>query len=201
MTTNKLFNLALMEKIERDELGRISSLLEDNSVIVEVGTFCGGSAAIMSYFNPSAQIHCFDLFEDDLHKSYRGPTQYNLFYELLEVEHAERTIENVRKILKDLPNVHLYKKLSPHNIEFDTPIDLYFEDGQHFNPTLEKNLNFWSSRVKKHGYIVIHDCRPWLPLDHYHRFVDVETASDNFLQNGYRLISHVRGLITLQKTC
>lgn len=199
MTDKKLFNLALMNRIERAELGRISKLLPDNAVIVEVGTFCGGSAAIMSYFNPLAQIHCFDLFEDDLHKSYRGPNQYQLFYDLLEVEYTERTIENVAKVLKDFPNIHLYKKQSPFDIEFDIPIDLYFEDGIHVNPILEKNLNFWSRRVKKQGYIAIHDCRPWLPLDHYHRFVDVEAARDKLLANGYKLVSHVGGLLILQK--
>ena len=188
-----------MEQVEREELGRISSLLPDNAVIVEVGTFCGGSAAIMSSSNSSAQIHCFDMFENDSHKSYRGPNQYRLFYELLEVEHAERTIENVAKVLKDFPNIHLYKKHSPFEIKFDIPIDLYFEDGQHTNPVLERNLNFWSSRVKKQGYIAIHDCRPWLPLDHYHRFVDVENARDKLLVNGYTLVSHVRGLVILQK--
>jgi hypothetical protein len=199
MTTNKLINLALMEQDEREELGRISSLLPDNAVIVEVGTFCGGSAAIMSHFNPLAQLHCFDLFEDDPNKRYKGENQYRSFYDLLEVDHAERTIENVAKVLKDFPNIHLYKKRSPYDIKFDIPIDLYFEDGLHTNPDLGKNLNFWSTKVKKQGYIAMHDCRPWLPLDHYHRYVAVETARDNFLDNGYTLVSHVHGLIILQK--
>ena len=198
MITNKLFNLALMNINERMELSRISRLLPDNAVIVEVGTFCGGSAAIMSSSNSSAQIHCFDMFESDKW-IFRGPNEYQLFYDLLEVEYTERTIENVAKVLKDFPNIHLYKKQSPFDIEFDIPIDLYFEDGQHTNPVLERNLNFWSSRVKKQGYIAIHDCRPWLPLDHYHRFVDVENARDKLLANGYTLVSHVDGLVILQK--
>lgn len=194
-----LVKMALMDLVEKNELARISSLLPENAVIVEIGSFMGGSAVIMANAAPTSQIHCFDLFEDDPWKSYRGPSAYKLFDILLNKENSERSIENVGKILRFHTNINLNKCRSPDNIIFDKPIDLYFEDGLHSNPALEKNLNFWAPKVKSGGYIVMHDCRPWLDLNHYHRFVDVENALNNFLNNGYSLISHVGALVTIQK--
>ena len=196
---NRLFNLALMNVGEREELVRIVELLPNNAMIVEVGSFMGGSAAIMTKANPTAQIHCFDLFEDDEKKNYRGNIQYDLFYQLVGQD-SERSIENVRKVLKYFSHVHLHKKKSPHDIIWNAPIDLYFEDGLHLNPDLAMNLDFWTSKVKKGGYVLIHDCRPWLPLEHYHRFVDVEKALEFLLANRYELVSHVDSLVVLKKT-
>lgn len=195
---NPLFKLALMDRDEKAELARIAQILPDNATIVEVGSFMGGSAAIMAVANPKAQIHCMDLFEDDPHKKYRGDPQYELFYKILG-QNAERSMENVGKVLKDFKNITLHKKRSPDNVVWKFPVDLYFEDGLHKNPRLNMNLKFWSDRVKKDGYIAIHDCRPHLPLDHHFRFVDVEEAIERMVKEGYTFISHVAALVILQK--
>lgn len=196
---NILSNLSLSELTERKELARISSLLPENSTIVEVGTFMGGSASIMATANPTSQIHCFDLFEDDSYKSYRGRIQYKLFDVLIGKLNSERSIDNVRIVLKDYSNIHLYKLRSPEEVQWNTPIDLYFEDGIHSDPILRNNLVFWSKFVKIEGYIVMHDHRPWLSQDHYHRFIDVEISLAKFLANGYKLISTVHSLVIIQK--
>jgi hypothetical protein len=196
--SSQLFNLSLTTVDERKELARIVKLLPKNAVIVEVGSFMGGSAALMATANPTAQIHCFDLFEDDKNKSYRGNYQYDSFYELLGHD-GDRTIENVRKVLKQFDNISLYKKKSPDGIIWDSPVDLYFEDGLHIDPRLAMNLDFWTSKVKKDGYVLIHDCRPWLPLEHFLRCVDVEKSVEILLLNGYELISHVGSLVVLKK--
>lgn len=196
-----IFDLALFEEVEKTELTRIVQTLEGNSIIVEVGSFMGGSAAIMSTAAPDTQIHCFDPFENDLSRLYDSKiqrNQYRLFFELLGRKDI-RSLENVAEILKDYNNIYLYKKNSPHDIAWDTPIDLYLEDGIHTDPILTLNLNFWSSRVKKLGYVVLHDHRPWLALNNPYRYRDIDVAYYRFLSQGYTLVSKVRSLTVLQK--
>lgn len=199
---NKIFELALIEAVERIELTRIIQTLSSNAVIVEVGTFMGGSAAIMSTALPTAEIHCFDPFETDRLKNYNSQLQskqYNTFFELLGYR-GPRSIENVAAILEDYSNIHLYKRHSPNNIIWDRPVDLYFEDGVHRDPTLSRNIDFWSQYIKKSGYIVLHDHRPWLEINNQYRYPDIELAYTRLLSSGYQLVSKVRSLTVLQKT-
>ena len=197
----KLFKLALIEPVERMELFKIVRTLAEDSVIVEVGSFMGGSAAIMSIANPLVQIHCFDPFESDTNYKHTDTykNQYNVFFELLGRQDA-RSIENVGYILKDYSNIHLHKRHSPHNITWTQPIDLYFEDGVHSDPELTMNLNFWTPMIKSGGYLVLHDHRPWLELTNPFRHVDIEQAYDRLLSQGYKKVSKVRSLTILQKS-
>ena len=73
----KIFDLALFEEVEKTELTRIVRTLGKDSTIVEIGSFMGGSAAIMGEAAPWAQIHCFDPFENDLSTLYNSDIQQN----------------------------------------------------------------------------------------------------------------------------
>jgi len=199
MTISPFYKLALMSYSEVLLLNRISSLLSDNSVVVEVGCFMGGSASVIAHLNNSVSVHSFDLFEDDTWLSYRGPEQYKLFSQLLKTDMPERSIDNVRKIIP-YTNIHLHKGKSPDDfLNWDTPIDMYFEDSLHENPSLSNNIKFWEPKIKNGGYLLMHDCRPFLPANHYHRFIDVEFECDKLLNNGYKKVAHVGALIVLQK--
>lgn len=210
-----LNTLALSGVDERVMLHDFAANLPSNAVIAEVGTFMGGSAAIMAHANPTAKIHCFDLFEDDPHLKYRGDNQYKEFNRLLsELEQFQlfqarllsgevtpaRSLDNVRLILARYANIQLYKGRSPEAFKtWSTVLDVYFEDSMHSNPSLSKNVRFWEPKVKPHGFVLLHDYRPHLPLDHYHRFIDVEAEHDRLLSMGYTRVSHVGGLVVLKK--
>lgn len=194
---NEIFKLALMTTHEREELTRIAKMLPANATIVEIGTFMGGSAAILAAAKPDARVHSFDLFDDD-HDTYRGTFQYELFDRILG-SGSTRTLANVSQILKDFNNITLYKARSPDNIGWTIPVDLYFEDSLHFNPTLDRNLNFWSPYVKCGGYVVLHDYRPWLHKNHEYRYPDVEKAFKRFKSENYTVISITVSLVVLRK--
>jgi hypothetical protein len=198
-TISLFYKMALMSLDEALSLEHVALQLSDNSVVVEVGCFMGGSAAIIAHTNKSISVHSFDLFEDDTHTAYRGPNQYKLFSQLLQEKKPVRSLDNVRKILS-YSNIHLYKGRSPVDfVNWDTPIDMYFEDSLHTNPSLSMNIKFWEPKLKEGGYLLMHDCRPFLPKDHFHRFIDVEYESEKLLANGYKKISHVGALLVLQK--
>ena len=196
MTTD-LSQFAFMDRLEKELLAELSSSLPENAVIVEVGTFMGGSASILANANPSATVTCYDLYEDDPHKRYRAEPQYKLFDQMLGMTDAPRTFENVKKLMSGIPNVVLNKCKSPDGITWDKPIDLYFEDGIHMNPRLNMNIEFWRQHIKIGGYLVLHDYRPHFPADHYWRWPDVETEFARLLTCGYRFMKHVISTLVL----
>jgi len=194
---NEIFKLALMTKHEREELTRIAKMLPAAATIVEIGTFMGGSAAVFAAAKPDARVHSFDLFDDDC-DTYRGNFQYELFDRILGPD-SNRTLANVSKILQDFSNITLYKAHSPDNIGWTIPVDLYFEDSLHCNPTLDRNLNFWTSHVKCGGYVVLHDYRPWLQKNNPYRYPDVEAAFERFKSENYTVMSITVSLVVLRK--
>ena len=163
----------LMSLEEKLLLRYLSKNLAPNSIIVEVGCYVGASTAIMADANPQVQVHSFDPFDEISH----DPNHRKILDECLG-QGKERTYENVRDRL-NRPNVTLHKGYSPQDFQmWDQPIDMYFEDGLHRDPTFSANISFWTSKLKVGGILAIHDHRPWLPTTNQLYWPDVLTKAE-----------------------
>ena len=194
---SKNHKFALMMDSEKKYLHQLAALIPNGGIVLEVGTFLGASSSIMAHANPNITIHTIDMYWDD-HDRDRPWVQDMLNSALGKFQ--PRTLESVSKIVSEYKNIKLYKGFSPkHFMDWNIEIDLYFEDGFHTNPRLENNINFWSKFIKKRGYLVLHDHRPNLPIGHPSRFVDTETCAVSLLNEGYKKIDQIDGMLILQK--
>jgi hypothetical protein len=193
-------HLAVLTNWEKSAMQKIVLALPQNPVVVEVGSYMGGSCVIMAMVRSDSEIHGFDMFElDTVNK--RGPGfRPHVFDRLLNQNNAPRTLENVRKITAPWPNIHLHRAESPNGIEWNRPIDLYFEDGCHRDPALSANVDFWEPFINPGGYLVFHDYRPHVTDQTYkYKFPDVESAVDRLITRGYSMIYHIHGMVILRK--
>jgi len=187
----------LMMDLEKKYLHELATLIPNEGIVLEVGTFLGASSSIMAHANPNITIHTIDMYWDD-HDRDRPWVQDILNSALGKSQ--PRTLESVFKLVSEYKNIKLYKGFSPKDfLYWNIEIDLYFEDGFHTNPRLENNINFWSKFIKSGGYLVLHDHRPHLPIEHSSRFVDTETCAIDLLNKGYKKIDQIDGMLILQK--
>ena len=141
----------------------LAEKLNNNSVVVEVGTYLCGSASIIAHVNPSCQIYCIDTFDNLVH----APQENGLHQRLIKLSLGEgqpRTLENVKEFIKEYKNINLIKVENSNSVvtDWNIPVDVYFEDANHWEPTLSQNVNYWSAWVKVNGYMLLHD------YDHAH---------------------------------
>ena len=168
----QLHQYGLMQYDEKFLLIQLSLSLKPNSVIVEVGSYLGASAAIMSHANPLVDVHCFDPFEDSEPRQNDGYRRAVLATAL--GPDTPRTLEGVASLLHSFDRIHLHQGYSPWDfMDWTTPIDLYFEDGLHQNPEFAANIDFWSSKLKIGGIMAIHDHRYWLESGQSLHFADI----------------------------
>ena len=165
-----LKDFALSSMLDKITLHMIAKLLPAHSIVVEMGTYLGASAAIMAHANPQLEIHAYDLFDD---KSY-DTNQEQLLTRALGPGQS-RTLENVGKFLERYSNIHLHKVNIEDLTDFDKEIDLFIEDSSHRNPQLANSLNNWLPKVKINGLALLHDYRPWMKSNDPKRYHDVET--------------------------
>jgi hypothetical protein len=140
-------------------LVKLAQSLSKGATIVEVGCYLGASSAIMANSNPEVTVHSFDPFDDFPHDRF-----HKQFLEDAVGPNKGRSVENIAHSLRMFPNVTLHKGYSPRDfLDWTQPIDLYFEDGLHKDPTFTDNINFWTDKLKVGGILAMHDHRPWLP--------------------------------------
>lgn len=137
--------------------------LKNNSTIVEVGTYLGGTASIMAKANLTSKIYCFDCFDN-----YNIPASQKIRDAQIDQSIGrgkERTIENIREFLKDYNNIELFKVENRNSVVdyWSKEIDVYFEDGNHWDPILTKNVDYWSQWIKPGGFMMLHDYSPNWP--------------------------------------
>ena len=184
----------LMPK-EKHFLFSFASKLKAESIVLEVGTFLGGSASIMASSNPKINVHSVDIYKDshDRHK----PEIADMLREALGDE--PRTLQSVQNLLTKYKNITLHQGKSPVDFyNWDTPIDVYVEDGTHINPGLGQNIEFWTKFLKKDGYLILHDHRPFLPDGHLSKFIDVINLVKQ-LSSEYEVVDQMESLIVLKK--
>jgi len=190
----------LMSPWDRLVLHHVAQSLPDNATILEVGSFLGASAAIMSHACPTAKVYSIDKFDDTVPVSVKGQDRINLVTDALGIG-VPWTVESMQASVKDYPNIKFFKGSSPRDFQdWDIEIDLYHEDGNHRLPTVRDNLQFWSSKVKPNGLIICHDYRPYLPITDAKRCPDVETSIDELVTAGVaKFLLQVSQFAILQK--
>jgi hypothetical protein len=213
---------AIMQHTEKYLLRAIVSKLPDNSVIVEVGSALGGTACLMAEVNPTLTIHCMEAFQTNLNiwKSQRKhvldfvlPLDENC--NILPVNERHELFKNYidridecfsndisgklafKAITEKYPNIILHEGHSPENsLDWNQPIDLYFEDAAHINPYLQTNIDFWTKHIKPGGFIVGHDYAKVLSDG---TKVDVAEEFNKLIAQDWDLVAKIDSLIILQK--
>jgi hypothetical protein len=159
----------LMTLKDKFILHKIAKSLPSGSIVVEIGTFLGASASLMAHSNPLLEVHTYDLFNDHIHDVSHG----ELIAKILGTDKS-RSLENVSNYLSRYPNIHLHKVNPFEEIIFDKHVDMFIEDSSHKDPQLTNSINYWLPKIKVNGFMLLHDYRPWLPMDHRFRFIDVD---------------------------
>ena len=176
---------SMMTLGEQGLLSQTARSLAPGSHIVEVGSWLMGSARIMSLANPQAKILCVDPFSGTVND--RDSLEFLADYPEFE---GERTLELAQAIVKDLDNITLLASVSPYNLgSQDQSFDLYFEDGNHRDPLLKANLDYWLPLLKPTGILALHDSD----------IADVNQHIERLLAEGYVILERVDSLTILVK--
>lgn len=176
---------------EIDPLLVVAKLLPPNPVIVEIGSYLGGTTVRLAEARPDATITTIDCCNHG--NNWNEP--YGEYVQTYVVEQVLKDKVSKQHLLNNISrfnNITFIEGYSPSCVsEWNTEIDLYFEDGDHDNPNLHTNLQFWSKFVKVGGYLAAHDYCEQCPA--------VIKEIDSLIGNGWEKISQDRSLIILQK--
>ena len=129
----KVQALIQMTLQEAQKLFDCAKKLEKDAVVVEIGTYKGGSAAILASAFPG-MIYTIDI--DSITKTNELFVQGEFF----------------------LPNVTFIKGKSEDIAStWEKPIDLLFIDGSHEYIDVHKDIELWVPKVKEGGTVLFHD--------------------------------------------
>lgn len=204
---------SLMHITEVKALDWIARQLAPDSLVLEVGSFMGCSAAIMANANRHITIKSLDLFDKN-----EGASAMQRAYEQTWARHVERflgvgarrTRDRIAERLAHYGNIEFIEGSSPDDFLQTTidQVDVYFEDSDHSNPGMARNIDFWEPRVKPGGLVILHDYKPWLHRSFDHKtfkgfprkFPDVEVECHRLIrEKHYRLEGTVSSLAILTK--
>ena len=125
----------------------LAKMVPTGGVIVDVGTLLGMSASLWCIHSEASRIICIDLWK------------------------CGRSLESFRKnnggeiskeaFLRNVPDnrIEAIQGRSPSCVSgwWSLPVDFYWEDADHNNPWLARNIRFWSRQVKPGGIVCGHD--------------------------------------------
>ncbi len=173
----ELENAVMMTLPEIEFLHEVISLLSVNSIVLEIGTAWGGSAEVMAKANSLVKIFTIDLFEDGIRYGKGVAETYN----------------EVSKNLSKFDNITVMCGNAMTDFqEWNTEIDLYFEDGAHEDSALVTNLSRWTTFLKPGGILLLHDNNEFCP--------DVAKNIDILISTGrFEFIKQVGSLAMLKK--
>lgn len=117
--------------------------LADNSVIVEVGTLFGGSAAIICKARKEKKSRIFTI------DSYEIPA--------VNLENTKLNLKN-----EGCEEVEVIKGFSVEMAKnWNIPIDCLFLDGDHSYESVKSDIDSWIPKVKIGGLVLFHDYSSW----------------------------------------
>lgn len=123
-----------MTESELTLIEQLANQVPENGVIVEVGSYLGLSASAWATCHPSVKVYCIDKF------------------------HIDNQLEMFKNNTSRWPNIIPIKGNSPFEIEYPgDPIDIFFLDGAHVNPSDVDNINFFLPMIKPGGLLCGHD--------------------------------------------
>lgn len=143
-------------KSDEDLLRRISKKASEeflNASALELGTFLGRSAIILS--ENMRMVYTIDVFED----------VHTIKYEASKIHYTEhlkkypRTYKEVKDALSEYKNIHIFKGITSDKIHLidDDTISLLFFDADHTFEGLKRVFNLCYPKLKKGGYLIVHD--------------------------------------------
>lgn len=170
---------------EQQLLARTAESLPAGSHMVEVGSWLMGTARILAEANAQADLLCVDPFLGAVTE--RDSLEFLKDYPEFQ---GNRSLELARAIVRDLDNVTIMAAESPHNLGAHLQsFDLYFEDGNHDDPLLKANLDYWLPLLKPMGILALHDCDQQ----------DVQMHIERLLVEGYVILDRVDSLTIMSK--
>lgn len=130
---------------ELKTIEQLARLVEPVGVIVEVGSFCGKSTVAWAMTcDPSVTIYCFDPFYERI-EDHEG-IMCNTWQEF---QNNTREFQNVIPIRGLTPSQGRYTD--------PRPIDIFFIDASHYNPSDAEIIDHFLPFVKSGGIVAGHD--------------------------------------------
>jgi len=146
----------MFSRIDIEAITELAKKVPAGGTIVDIGSLLGGSASLWCIHSSAARIVCVD------------PWKYETWLESFRAANGPITKET---FLANVPDdrIETIQGYSPSCAEgWTSPIDLYWEDGDHNNPGCASSIRFWSRYVKPGGIACGHD---------YH-YLDVKDEAD-----------------------
>ncbi|MGD1805107.1 tetratricopeptide repeat protein [Dapis sp. BLCC M126] len=163
------YNLRIPGQFTERELWAIEALaklLPIGGVVLEIGSSLGlSSYAWAKSVDPSVTVYCIDPWEKNAQYAQQLQEKYLTDY----------TVEKFRSFTEKCPNILTLQGFSPQDFaEWDKSIDVYCQniDGQ--NRTIEEDINFWLQFVKPGGIIC--------GFGYGEEFPDIKNKVDNLSQ-------------------
>ena len=132
-----------------------------NGVVVEIGSFFGRSAVCWALSaDPSVKIFCGDMFLDtfttrNISMNYSGAPAPSTSYPQWEI---------FKENIKPFKNIFPMRGHCPQGITYPgDPIDVFFLDAAHMNPSDWENITYFSQFLKPTSLICGHDYIPQFP--------------------------------------
>jgi len=137
-------------------LERLARNVPPGGCIVEAGSLYGLSSWTWAKsVDPSVTVYCIDPWKRD-----------QWIVDLVETQIAGCPVfgfEAFSRFTVDCPNIVALKGYSPDDfLDWDKPIDIFFDDALHHNPFFRKSIRYWYTRMKPGGIMAGHDyCDEW----------------------------------------
>jgi predicted O-methyltransferase YrrM len=146
----------------------IDEYLNDNTVMVEIGSFAGVSSELFA-------LHCKELYCVDL---------WDPYWEITDKQRTEFAEFSFDNMIKNYENVYKVKKSSVEaSKDFkDGSLDLVYIDAAHDYDSVRQDILTWLPKIKKGGFIAGHDYR-------YDPNIGVYDAVNDIFVNDYKIIS------------
>ena len=124
-----------------------------NSVALELGTFLGRSAIILS--KHMKMVYTIDVFENVDKIPYEAS---RIHYKEHLLKHP-RTYQEIKESLSEYENIHLFNGITSQKINLieDDTISLLFFDADHTFEGLKRAFNLCYPKLKKGGILIVHD--------------------------------------------
>lgn len=135
-----------------DFCSTVKNLLNDNLIIVEIGSYCGSGTLIINEIFTNSKIYCVDGWE----KYIESCSVYDIEKQGIELQEAENLFD---QRTKNIPNIIKNKRFS---LEFvndveNNSVDLIYIDGNHDYEFVKNDLIAWLPKIKLGGVIGGHD--------------------------------------------
>jgi len=137
-------------------LENLTKTLQENSIIIEIGAFCGRTTYVFSKnCKKGTKIYSIDTWKTEN----KNPIQQRVFKEFSIPEDFKLSFSHFQDTLTkyNLQNVIPLEMVSPPEKWENEDYDLIFFDGDHSFKGLAKDIFFWIKHCKPNAIICGHD--------------------------------------------